>query len=218
MIMKKHKRVISIVSFVFLFCIYIITIGKIQGEYYKRVAVERSDNNIDTYQKFLKRSLKFYPFHTKSRLSLANTLIYTEKYKEALEEINKADQTGNIGITANKALGVFFLKKQQLRKAEKHLKRASILSPDNPEILEYLAILSIEKKNFSEAIRFLDRATTRDYDRPNSYYLYGKIYEREGMKNPAKARDYYSRALQCHKSEEKLLFHPRFLKNHMENL
>lgn len=194
-----------------LFILYLLTVKRIYGEFYKRASEDYSHNDVLKYQQYLLKSLRFYPFHFQARYSLANTYMYTGQYESALAQIREAEKTGNLPVSGYKAQGTILLKTGDLEEAFRSFEKAFILSPDNPETLEYMAFICILREKYSAALYYLDRATTEDPVRPNCYYLYGKIYE-TWKQDAKKAKDYYSRALQYYDPKTKLIFNPADLK------
>ena len=200
--------------------LYVMAVRNVQGEYMKRVAVEKSRNDLPVYRRMLNNALRFKPNQPEAHIDLANTYIHAGEYEKAVSEVLEASKVGQLSISAHKTLGVIYIQKEELEKAEKTLKKALVQSPDNPEVLEYLALINMYKKNYAAALDQLDRATRRDYARPNSYFLYGKIYEMSDIEDGrlrSKAFDYFRRAMQCYKEEEKLLFNPDRLRTYINS-
>jgi Tfp pilus assembly protein PilF len=137
--------------------------------------------------------------------------MYTGQYEGALAQIREAEKTGNLPASGYKAQGTIFLKTGNLEDAFRSFEKALILSPDDPETLESMARICIAREKYSTALYYLDRATIEDPVRPNSYYLYGKIYE-TWKQDTIKAGDYYRRAAQYQDPKTKLIFNPGDLK------
>lgn len=213
-------KIATAVLFVFLAFLYVMVLRNVQGLYLNKVAVQKSRKDLDKYREILNKSLSFNPNLSQGHIDLANTFIQTGQYEKAINHILEASDTGMLKVSANEAFGVIYMKKEKLDEAEKLLKTALIQSPGNPEILEYLALANINRQDFDTAMNYLDRATRLDPARPNSYFLYGKIYEtreRQDRKYFEKKLDYYRRALQCYREDERLLFNPEILKKYVQN-
>ena len=173
----KRKIIVILVILPVLLLLYFLSVRRIYGEYYKRMAGDFARNDITIYEKYLSRSIRYNPFDYSTRLSLTNVLVAKGDYDGALEQINKAQTIGNIGKAGYKELGIIHLKRKQLNEAFKYLKKALLLSPKDPETYEYLAVVAISQKSFSDALRYLAQAIEQDNLRPNSFYLYGRIQE-----------------------------------------
>jgi putative inorganic carbon (HCO3(-)) transporter len=174
-----------------------IVAKRIAGVYYKRNAAILSGEDIDRYQELLEKAVHYDPLYGHAWLPLSDVNAVKEEYVTARDQILKAENTANIGGAGYKKLGILYLQVRDVGyapAARLAFEKALIILPDDPEILENLAIIEFEDKNYERAQQYIEMAMREEPLLPNSYYLLGAIYD-QSEKNPVKAFDYYNRAL-----------------------
>ncbi len=97
-------------------------------------------------------------------LQQGKELIRSKKYKQAVTELEKAAKMNNRSDEIYYALSVACLRlgKNELPKAEEHIKRALIINKENPKYFCQLARINIENGKNSEAEKFLKTALAWD--------------------------------------------------------
>jgi tetratricopeptide (TPR) repeat protein len=91
-------------------------------------------------------------------------------------------------------LGKVYISQKRLPDAEAALLKAIQVDPKNTSAMSILAALYAEQKAMDKALGQLDAATKAAPQSPGLWTMYGMLSEQSG--NPARARDYYEKALE----------------------
>lgn len=78
------------------------------------------------------------------------------------------------------------MEKEQFDKAYRYMKRASELSPDDPQILLHFGILEMERQNFEKAYELIHEAYTIDSQDPEIIFFFAEISSYIGFVHDAK--------------------------------
>ncbi len=126
---------------------------------------------------------------------LANANYLAGQYNVALEEVNVALDAVDDYIPVVNQLGLIYIALGQTEEAEKHLKRAIKLDPDNPSVSNNFGYLLCSMGDQAEAMRYFEKALSDPlYRTPESAYVNAGIC----VKNTgdyARARQFLGRAL-----------------------
>ena len=105
----------------------------------------------------LERAVRSYPDDPKAHTALADVLAAGKDYAPAAKALDKAieltEATGEASWNLYYQRGIAFERTDQWDKAEKDFRKALELSPDQPQVLNYLGYSLVEKQqNLDEAL------------------------------------------------------------------
>lgn len=127
----------------------------------------------DEAKAHLTRAVRDYPDDIKAYTALADVLAADKDYAKAAEALNKAIALSEPGQTANWNLyyqrGIAFERTKQWDKAEADFKTALVLSPNQPQVLNYLGYSWVDmNENLKEGLDMIKKAVEL---RPNDGYI-----------------------------------------------
>jgi len=147
----------------------------------ERAAKRAAEGNYDKAIALWKRVLELNPSLHKARRDLAMACMEsgdTESAKNHLIEVlrlNPADAWGWV------VLGNLYAKNQKdWATAEKFLRRALEIAPNDPWALNGLAAMTAQRGQTDEAVKLFEQAITANPDVPNPYYGLGVTFHRTG--------------------------------------
>ncbi len=145
----------------------------------ERAAKRAGEGNYDKAISLWKRVLELNPSLHKARRDLAMSCMEsgdTESAKNHLIEVlrlNPADAWGWV------VLGNLYAKNQQdWATAEKFLRRALEIAPNDPWALNGLAAMTAQRNQTDEAVKLFEQAIAANPDVPNPYYGLGVTFQR----------------------------------------
>jgi len=121
------------------------------------------------------------------RLELAATYLQSGQTNVALEEIRQALALDSSYADVYHLRGLVFLEMEDMERAERDIKRAHSMSPNDPDILHNYGWLECQKKRYAEADRWFAQALkTYGYASPEKTYLsQGICQQRAGRSEQA---------------------------------
>jgi len=127
----------------------------------------------DEAKAHLTRAVRDYPDDIKAHTALADVLAADKEFKGAADALNKAIALSEPGKTANWNLyyqrGIAFERTKQWDKAEPDFKTALELSPNQPQVLNYLGYSWVDmNENLKEGLDMIKKAVEL---RPNDGYI-----------------------------------------------
>ncbi|MCP3054415.1 tetratricopeptide repeat protein [Aurantimonas marianensis] len=127
----------------------------------------------DEAKAHLTRAVRDFPDDIKAHTALADVLAADKDYAEAAKTLNKAIALSEPGQTANWNLyyqrGIAFERTKQWDKAEADFKTALELSPNQPQVLNYLGYSWVDmNENLKEGLDMIRKAVEL---RPNDGYI-----------------------------------------------
>jgi serine/threonine protein kinase/tetratricopeptide (TPR) repeat protein len=125
----------------------------IEGWYYSRKP-STIDKAIDSYERAIER----YPDHGSARHNLGNLLFETERYDEAIEQLEELRSRGMMFPATYEQLAQAYLALDDVDRAREVLQEFSARNPDDWTTLLTLAQIAIETGEHDEGARLLDRA------------------------------------------------------------
>jgi len=105
---------------------------------------------------------------------LGNLYLRIEQFDKAIELYKMLEGKRLPQVHFN--MGIAYFYKNDIQKAEKHLRLTMKYDPDFPQINESLGEILIKKKAFSEAIKYLERSIKIDPYSWINHYLLGVAY------------------------------------------
>lgn len=134
---------------------------------------------------------------TERFLSLAESLRMRGFYDSALNSYQKVLK-GNPDITeAHLGMGIIYLDKVELEKAEREFQIVLKKNQDDPAALKGMAQVYLHRGNIDEAEKLLKKVLSSNYMDEDIFYVMGELYEKKG--NLKEAIRYYK------KNSQKLL-------------
>ncbi|MEC5289065.1 tetratricopeptide repeat protein [Aurantimonas sp. C2-6-R+9] len=127
----------------------------------------------DEAKAHLTRAVRDYPDDIKAHTALADVLAADKEFKGAADALNKAIALSEPGKTVNWNLyyqrGIAFERTKQWDKAEPDFKTALELSPNQPQVLNYLGYSWVDmNENLKEGLDMIKKAVEL---RPNDGYI-----------------------------------------------
>ncbi|MDD5729539.1 MAG: tetratricopeptide repeat protein [Candidatus Omnitrophica bacterium] len=138
-----------------------------------------------------------------SRINLARIYSNQKKFKEAIEELNRAIEIKPSYSATYQGLGVVYTQMDDDEKAEAAWKAGLSFNPQAAGILENLGILYFKRGKLAEAEHYFKEAIRFQPKTYSSYFGLGQIYEQQ--QDPADAIKAYEKSLE---------FNPAFALSH----
>jgi tetratricopeptide (TPR) repeat protein len=107
---------------------------------------------------FYGRAVERYPDHGSARHNLGNLLFETERYDEAIEQLEELRRRGMMFPATYEQLAQAYLALDDVESAREVLQEFSEKNPDDWNTLLSLASIDLETGDFGEGVRKLDRA------------------------------------------------------------
>ena len=149
------------------------------------------------YIELLKQRIKNKDFKEKAEdyvyFEIANELTNVGELKEAILFYEKAVEINELPLYLL-GLGALYIHEKQYDNAEKILKRAVRLEPQNPAIHNNLGVIYIEKKEYNKAIRKYEKAIELKPDFADAYFNLGLVYRLNGKLN--KVQEFFEKAIE----------------------
>lgn len=149
------------------------------------------------YIELLKQRIKNKDFKEKAEdyvyFEIANELTNIGELKEAILFYEKAIEINEIPLYLL-GLGALYIHEKQYDNAEKILKKAVILEPQNPAIHNNLGVVYVEKKEYNKAIRKYEKAIEIKPDFADAYFNLGVVYKLNGKLN--KVKGFFEKAIE----------------------
>jgi hypothetical protein len=149
------------------------------------------------YINLLKQRIKNKDFKEKAEdyvyFEIANELTNIGELKEAILFYEKAIEINEIPLYLL-GLGALYIHEKYYDNAEKVLKKAVILDPQNPVIHSNLGVVYVEKKEYNKAIRKYEKAIELKPDFADAYFNLGIVYKLNGKLN--KVNDFFEKAIE----------------------
>ena len=127
----------------------------------------------DEAKKHLERAVRDYPDDVRAHTALADVLSANKEYAAASDQLNaaielsKADNSENWNLYYQR--GIAFERQKMWEKAEPDFKKALELSPEQPQVLNYLGYSWVDmNRNLDEGLEMIKRAVDL---RPNDGYI-----------------------------------------------
>lgn len=216
--MMKWQKIT--LAFVFLFCVLGLEWGittKIQGIYYFNQARLRG-SDIQTYEHLLRNAIKYDGSYGLILLNLAKLLMVEKKHFEARDVVQQGLKSFT-SLGAYKQLGSIYQNLNDPIRARDYFQRVLLMDPSDQEVLERLAIIAINFKEFNEAKRYLQALERYHPHNPNLFYIEGIYYE--GQRDFWQAVLSYRKALYTplpKRNKVQLLFKHNELAQHLSGL
>ncbi len=112
------------------------------------------DKAIDSYE----RAIELYPDHGSARHNLGNLLFTTERYDEAIEQLEELRSRGMMFPATYEQLAQAYMALDEVDSAREVLREFSARNPDDWTTLLSLAQIDIETGDVEEGARLLERA------------------------------------------------------------
>lgn len=127
------------------------------------------------------------------------------EYQLALDKLNKSLEQNPSLAETHMALGYLYEQTNQTEEAETHLRRASRLAPENPEIQNAYAVFLCKQGSVSEALKAFDKAAVVPlYRTPEVAYTNAGVCAR-GAGRLDDADAYFRKALGVNKNYDEAL-------------
>jgi tetratricopeptide (TPR) repeat protein len=130
-------------------------------------------------------------------LSLAESLRMRGFYDSALNSYQKVLKRNPDITEAHLGMGIIYLDKIELEKAEREFQVVLEKNPDDPAALKGMAQVYLHRGNIDEAEELLKKVLSSNYMDEDIFYVMGELYEKKG--NLKEAIRYYK------KNSQKLL-------------
>lgn len=167
---------------------------------------EKLINKKNIYIEILKTRLTEKDFSEKSKdyiyYELAGELIKLNKIDEAISYLEKATKISE-NFDYLLQLGGLYILKKKLNEAEKTLKKAVLLSPNNSSVHDNLGIVYSEKGSYNKAIRKFEKAIQLNPNSADAYFNLYLVYRKK--RKTRKMNEFFEKAAQLNpKYKEKL--------------
>jgi tetratricopeptide (TPR) repeat protein len=153
------------------------------------------------YIRLLKQRIKNKDFKEKAEdyvyFEIANELTNIGEFKEAILFYIKAIELNELPVYLL-GLGALYIHEKQYNDAERVLKKAVVLEPQNPAIHNNLGVVYVEKKEHNKAIRKYEKAIELKSDFADAYFNLGIVYRLNGKLN--KVEDFFEKAIELNPS------------------
>lgn len=148
------------------------------------------------YVRLLKQRIKNKDFKEKAEdyvyFEIANELTNIGEFKEAILFYIMAIEINEIPLYLL-GLGALYIHEKQYDNAERILKKAVILEPQNPAIHNNLGVIYVEKKEYNKAIRKYEKAIELKPDFADAYFNLGIAYRLNHKSN--KVEEFFEKAI-----------------------
>ena len=128
-----------------------------------------SGKDIDLTRSYANTYLEKYPEQERFRLQYARTLIQSESYDDALNQLDTILAVNADSLDALFSSGLLFIDRNDLDSARFRLERYFALDSQNDQVRLYLADIEISENNYSEAAGYLYGVA------PGRFYLEAQI-------------------------------------------
>ncbi|MCX7766382.1 MAG: tetratricopeptide repeat protein, partial [Candidatus Sumerlaeia bacterium] len=173
--MKWKKITIALVFFLSVLGLEWGITSKIQGIYYFNQARLRG-TDFQTYEHLLRKALTYDGSYGLILLNLAKLLMAEKKLFEARDIVQQGLKSFT-PLGAYKQLGSIYHSLNDLIRARDYFQRVLLMDPSDQEVLERLAIIAVNFKDFDEAQRYLQALERYHPHNPNLFYIEGIYYE-----------------------------------------
>ncbi len=150
-------------------------IGRVRGEQHKYADAER----------YYLKAMSLKPEHVESALALYDLMRKTDRESEAVKMLSSYQEKFGPNKEVAKELGQYFLEKENYDKAEEHLQVVESFERDNLNVKMKIALILIEKKEYSKAASRLEDILLMAPDSDKIRFYLGAVYEELGRSRPA---------------------------------
>ncbi len=156
------------------------------------VQIER--RNFREAQTNLRLVLAAQPRNSQARYYLASMLAGGGRKREAIEELYKIEKGEDLYVKARTFAAFVLRQDTKLAEAEKAVRQALEVEPDNRNILSYLILILRDERKFEEAERLMRRSVDSDPDNDRLLFNYAILLN--DMKREGEASRIMQRVLQ----------------------